>query len=261
MDGKLALHPGFMLQGGNVYVVIFRELKKAVDIIGTDINLPVILLRVQCFKLEEMDLDIVFFHHQVAIVVAAELHKAQFVDIEIARNGLVAHGEFGVDGGKHGVWVYKTNLRILTCYLQVDFAFLYVKKIKQRTGCPVSSALDVVGDKWSLLIIRDVIMSGKNTYNEFLRSEEGIATNVLADRLAMLEEAGILVKEEHPDSKAKILYRLTHKGIDLLPVLVELILWADAYLPVNPAALAYGELLKKDKEAFVKKVMAKMKQG
>ena len=105
-----------------------------------------------------------------------------------------------------------------------------MKKIKKRSDCPISSALDIVGDKWSLLIIRDIAMSGKNTYNEFLKADEGIATNVLADRLSMLEMAGILVKEEHPESKAKIFYRLSVQGIDLLPVLVEIILWSDRYL-------------------------------
>ncbi len=138
--------------------------------------------------------------------------------------------------------------------------FCKVKEIKKRSGCPVSSALDVIGDKWSLLIIRDIMMHGKNTYNEFLKSKEKIATNVLADRLVMLESAGILVKEEHPESKAKIFYRLSHKGIDLLPVLVELILWADAYLPVDPEALAYGEVLKKDKTAIIKQLTASMKK-
>lgn len=118
----------------------------------------------------------------------------------------------------------------------------------------------MIGDKWSLLIIRDIMMNGKNTYNEFLKSKEKIATNVLADRLVMLESAGILSKEEHPESKAKILYRLSHKGIDLLPILVELILWADAYLPVDPAALVYGEVLKKDKEAIIKRLTADMKK-
>lgn len=131
--------------------------------------------------------------------------------------------------------------------------------IKKRSDCPISSALDIIGDKWSLLIIRDIMMNGKNTYNEFLKSEEKIATNVLADRLVMLESAGILAKEEHPESKAKILYRLTHKGIDLLPVLVELILWADEYLPVDPAAIAYGKVLRKDKEAIIQRLMATMK--
>jgi len=104
------------------------------------------------------------------------------------------------------------------------------------------------------------MMNGKNTYNEFLKSKEKIATNVLADRLYMLESAGILAKEDHPESKAKIFYRLTDKGIDLLPVLVELILWADEYLPVAPAAIEYGKELKKNKEAIINRMLALMKK-
>lgn len=133
--------------------------------------------------------------------------------------------------------------------------------MKQRSDCPISSALDIVGDKWSLLIVRDIMMNGKNTYNEFLKSAEKIATNVLADRLAMLEATGIITKEEHPDSKAKIYYKLTEKGIDLLPVLIELILWADENLPVSKASIAYGKALKKDKAAITKQMMTALKKA
>lgn len=133
--------------------------------------------------------------------------------------------------------------------------------MKQRSDCPISSALDIIGDKWSLLIVRDIMMNGKNTYNEFLKSVEKIATNVLADRLTMLEATGIITKEEHPESKAKIYYKLTEKGIDLLPVLIELILWADEYLPVSKSAVAYGKVLKKDKAGITKQIMAALKKA
>lgn len=136
-----------------------------------------------------------------------------------------------------------------------------MKQLKQRSECPISSALDIIGDKWSLLIVRDIMMNGKNTYNEFLKSAEKIATNVLADRLYMLETTGIITKEEHPDSKAKIYYKLTEKGIDLLPVLIELILWADEYLPVSKEAIAYGKVLKKDKEAITKQMVTALKKA
>jgi DNA-binding HxlR family transcriptional regulator len=136
-----------------------------------------------------------------------------------------------------------------------------MKKIKKRSDCPISSALDIVGDKWSLLIIRDILMTKKNTYNEFLKSEEKIATNVLADRLSMLESAGILVKEEHPDSKAKIFYRLTSQGIDLLPVIVEIILWSDKYLSIAPQAKEFAKQLRKNKEIIVKQISTGLKKG
>jgi len=135
-----------------------------------------------------------------------------------------------------------------------------VKKIKKRSDCPISSALDIVGDKWSLIIIRDIALSGKNTYNEFLKSEEKIATNVLADRLSMLVDVGILVTEEHPESKAKIFYRLSNQGIDLLPVLVELILWSDKYLSISPQAKQFAKQLRKDKETVVKQISSGLKK-
>lgn len=135
-----------------------------------------------------------------------------------------------------------------------------MKKIKKRSECPISSALDLVGDKWSLIIIRDIALSGKNTYNEFLKSEEKIATNVLADRLSMLIDVGILVAEEHPESKAKIFYRLSNQGIDLLPVLIELILWSDKYLSISPQAKQFAKQLRKDKEAIVKQISSSLRK-
>ncbi len=136
-----------------------------------------------------------------------------------------------------------------------------MNKIKKRSDCPISSALDIVGDKWSLLIIRDIMLSGKNTYNEFLRSDERIATNILADRLSMLEETGILLKEEHPDSKAKYFYRLTRKGIDFLAVLVEIVLWSDKYLPISPQAKEFAKQLRKNKEGLVKQISSELKKS
>ena len=135
-----------------------------------------------------------------------------------------------------------------------------MKKIKKRSDCPISSALDIVGDKWSLLIIRDIVLSGKNTYNEFLNADEKIATNVLADRLSMLEEVGILLKEEHSESKAKYFYRLTKQGIDLLPVLVEIILWSDKYLSISPQAKQFAKSLRKNKSEIVKKISSGLKK-
>jgi DNA-binding HxlR family transcriptional regulator len=144
--------------------------------------------------------------------------------------------------------------------LQVNSYICFVKNVKKRSDCPISSALDIVGDKWSLLIIRDIAMSGKNTYNEFLKAEEKIATNILSDRLSMLEWTGIIVKQEHPASKAKIFYRLTEQGIDLLPVLIEMILWSDKYLPIAPQARAFAKMLRKDKEAIIKQMKASLKK-
>jgi DNA-binding HxlR family transcriptional regulator len=129
------------------------------------------------------------------------------------------------------------------------------KQVKRRSSCPISSALDIIGDKWSLLIIRDIAFSGKTTYNEFLKAGEGIATNILADRLAMLEMTGILFKKEHPDKKAKIGYRLTAKGIDLIPILMEMILWSDKYLLINDQARNLAKVLHKQKKKLFRQML------
>lgn len=122
---------------------------------------------------------------------------------------------------------------------------------KKRSECPISCSLDIWGDKWSLLIIRDLMFAQKCTYGDFLKSAEGIATNVLATRLQNLEENGVIEKLEHPDSKAKILYRLTQKGIDLLPILVEIHLWAEKYFTIPVEITESVKEAKKDKALFI----------
>lgn len=125
------------------------------------------------------------------------------------------------------------------------------KKIDFRSQCPISTALDIFGDKWSLLILRDLIFNNKSTYGEFLNTDEKIATNILADRLATLEVAGIISRHSHPESKVKVLYKLTAKGIDLIPVLVEIIVWSEKYHDVHPHAVQFVKMIKKDKEGLM----------
>jgi len=123
---------------------------------------------------------------------------------------------------------------------------------KRRSDCPVSTSLDIWGDKWSLLIIRDLMDAKERTYGDFLKSPEGIATNILASRLQNLEENGLIKKLEHPDSKAKVLYKLTRKGIDLVPVMIEISLWAEKYFTISADRKAMLKTAKKDKAAFIK---------
>ena len=130
---------------------------------------------------------------------------------------------------------------------------------KKRSDCPLSFSLDVFGDKWSLLIIRDMMFGNKCTYNDFLKSAEGIATNILATRLKGLEENGIIEKSAHPDSKAKILYRLTPKGIDLLPIIMEVYIWSDKYFTIPADIKATIKEAKKDKNKFVKQLTKELK--
>jgi DNA-binding HxlR family transcriptional regulator len=95
-----------------------------------------------------------------------------------------------------------------------------------RSNCPVNFGLEAFGDRWSLLIIRDIVFWGKKTYSDFLRSDEQIATNILASRLATLEESGVLFRTPHPTDKRKDVYGLTTKGLDLIPLLVEIVSWS-----------------------------------
>jgi DNA-binding HxlR family transcriptional regulator len=98
-------------------------------------------------------------------------------------------------------------------------------KSKHRSGCPVNISLEILGDRWSLLIVRDLMVRGFRTFKEFQESGEGIATNILADRLRKLEAAGIITAEEEKRDGRRVNYRLTEKGIDLAPVVLELLLW------------------------------------
>ncbi len=136
-----------------------------------------------------------------------------------------------------------------------------MEKSRKRSDCPISSSLDIWGDKWSLLIVRDLMRSKQCTYGDFLKSEEKIATNILAARLQMLEENGIIEKLEHPESKAKVLYRLTHKGIDLFPLLVEIHLWNEKYYTIPAYIKPIVQGAKKDKEAFIKASIKELKKG
>ncbi len=98
-----------------------------------------------------------------------------------------------------------------------------------RSDCPLNFGLEIFGDKWSLLIIRDLMFFGKRYYNEFLASAEGISTNLLAERLTMLEKEKIIKKEKDKSHKQRLLYSLTEKGIDLAPVIINIGLWSEKY--------------------------------
>lgn len=104
-----------------------------------------------------------------------------------------------------------------------------MKEIINRSDCPISYALDLFGDKWSLLVIRDLVFSHKKFYKEFLQSKEKIATNILSDRLKKLESVGIIESKVYEKLKTQKEYSLTNKGKDLIPVLIEIILWSAKY--------------------------------
>ncbi len=126
-------------------------------------------------------------------------------------------------------------------------------KIKDcRSVCPVANALDFLGDRWSLLVIRDLLFLNKHEFGEFMGGPERIATNILADRLKTLQECGVIASRPHPSHKNKKLYYLTRMGKGLLPVLVELILWGAAYLQVPDMPRAKFEKVRKNPKKFMR---------
>ena len=111
-------------------------------------------------------------------------------------------------------------------------------KTTHRSLCPINLALEIIGDRWSLLIVRDLMFSDRRHYRELLQSEEGISSNILAERLGRLVEAGVLSRSADPTHKQKAIYKLTSMGIDLLPVIAALGSWGSKYLPVTKRSAA-----------------------
>lgn len=122
-----------------------------------------------------------------------------------------------------------------------------------RCNCPFTSALDILGDKWMLVIVKQMLIEGKETFKDFTESEEAIATNILSAKLKLLEEIGIIIKTKRPNNKKTNCYLLTDKGLALTPLLVELAIWSDSYLrDIHPTMANEGgiELLRNDKVGF-----------
>lgn len=131
----------------------------------------------------------------------------------------------------------------------------------RRSACPISFALDLFGDKWTLLVVRDLAIKEKRFYGELLGSEEGIATNILADRLARLEEAGVVEKEVDPDNRTRRRYRMTKKGEDLLPVLLEMILWGAKYDSKSGAPTAFVRRAERDRGGLLQEMRASLRKS
>jgi DNA-binding HxlR family transcriptional regulator len=126
---------------------------------------------------------------------------------------------------------------------------------KTRSSCGLSQSLDIFGDKWSLLIMRDLVYFGKETYGDLLKMDEGIATNVLADKLVVLEKEGLITKEIFVGSKSKFKYKLTQKGIDIYPIIMEIIFWGATYCEVYPEQKAIVKMSKENRDAFVQDIL------
>lgn len=132
---------------------------------------------------------------------------------------------------------------------------------QRRSDCPINFALETFGDPWSLLIIRDIVYFGKKTYGEFLESEEGMATNILASRLARLEQQGILMKRPSLHDKRIEEYVLTEKGLDLIPVLAEMANWSAAYDAHTAAPAAWIALMKSEREKMIGLIRETVQSG
>jgi len=125
--------------------------------------------------------------------------------------------------------------------------------IQFRCDCPVTSALDILGDKWMLVIVKQMILDGKVTFKDFMESDEAVSSNILTIKLRLLQELGIVGQTRLPNNKKTKLYYLTDKGLDLTPMVVELALWSDRYLrELNPIIRNDPEfaLMRSDKVAF-----------
>jgi DNA-binding HxlR family transcriptional regulator len=131
----------------------------------------------------------------------------------------------------------------------------------RQSGCPVAYGLDVFGDKWTLVVIRDMLMVGKRHYGEFLESPERIASNVLADRLKRLEDAGIVSKETDPGNQSKIIYNLTPKGVELIPLILEIVLWGTKHAPHTTMPAEFVRKIKKDKTGTIREIVECLKNN
>ena len=135
-----------------------------------------------------------------------------------------------------------------------------VGKDKLRSHCPINFSLEIFGDKWTLLIIRDLAFNGMRYYGEFMNAGEGFATNILADRLNVLEEADIIRKEIDKNKKSRYIYSLTEKGIDLVPMLIEMVHWGSLYDKDTASPPEFIKRLKNDKENVIKEFMNQLKK-
>jgi DNA-binding HxlR family transcriptional regulator len=126
-----------------------------------------------------------------------------------------------------------------------------------RSSCPISFALELLGDKWSLVVVRDLIFARKRYYQELLDSPEKIASNILAARLKQLEAAEMITRKPDPEHGRRVVYAPTAKALDLLPVLVELIRWGMAHNPKTAAPAEIVRRIKQDRDGFIAEIRAR----
>ena len=133
--------------------------------------------------------------------------------------------------------------------------------ICRRSDCPISFALDLFGDKWTLLVLRDLVIKRKRHFQEFLASDEKIASNILAQRLRRLEAAGMLTRERDPASGRRVIYRPTEKGADLIPALLELVRWSAKYDAQTAAPKALVRRIAEDRAGVAAELRAALRKA
>ncbi len=131
---------------------------------------------------------------------------------------------------------------------------------EHRSGCPINLSLEVLGDGWSLLVLRDMMFAGKRHFREFLRSEEGISSNILADRLGRLFEEGMVTKAPDPTHKRKAIYSLTGKSIALVPVFVKLGVWGSTHLPASEESSTTARVLEAGGPRMWERFMSELRE-
>jgi DNA-binding HxlR family transcriptional regulator len=133
-----------------------------------------------------------------------------------------------------------------------------MKKIlpSRRSNCPIACALDLVGDKWTLVVLRDIVMARKHYFQELLAGNEGIASNILASRLKLLEAAGMITRRRDPAQAKRVIYEPTEKALDLLPVMIELMRWGTKYDPKSAAPAHFVRRLAEDGDGFIADIRA-----
>ena|SRR5258706_9785117 len=145
----------------------------------------------------------------------------------------------------------------MACLLQVVFhsGGTDVSRSK-RSHCPIAFALDIFGDKWSLLLLRDLLFKDKQRYGELLASEEGISTNILSERLARLEAEGLITKSRDKTNGRQFIYSPTQKGLDLLPALLEISIWSAKHDPKTAAPPVLMRRIRANRDGFIRELVA-----
>ena len=130
---------------------------------------------------------------------------------------------------------------------------------QRRSGCPISFGLDIFGDKWTLLILRDLLLQGKNRFRDFLASEEMIASNILSERLSRLERAGLIFKLPDSDDGRQVIYRATKAGEALVPALIELAYWGATHDAKSAAPPEFAKAYRANRGGLVKRITERAK--